>query len=219
MARTKREAGAPLESRRGLMNEARWDEILEAAAVEFNERGYREARLQDIASRVGLLTGSLYYYIDSKEDLLFAILKSTMDLAQESLTEDDATAASDAATRLVAYIRRSMSIMDRLLAPAGGIERGAKALSPGRRAEVIEVNRNLIRFVRSIIEQGIRDGDFDADVDVSVATNSLMELLSTTRYWVRTDRTSYADVGDWYARITLRGLLRRDRLSQLPDGL
>ena len=47
-----------------------------------------------------------------------------------------------------------------------------------------------------------------AEVDVVVATSSLFELLSTTRVWLGSRRTSYADVGDWYARMMVRGLVR-----------
>ena len=40
--------------RRGVLNQARWEQILQAAANEFYEKGFKAARLQDIANRVGL---------------------------------------------------------------------------------------------------------------------------------------------------------------------
>ena len=52
----------------------RWSEIVDAAGEVFDKKGYAAARIEDIAARVGLLKGSLYYYIDTKEDLLFAIV-------------------------------------------------------------------------------------------------------------------------------------------------
>ena len=45
------------------------EELLEAAASVFYEKGYDAATLQDIANRVGILKGSIYYYIQSKADL------------------------------------------------------------------------------------------------------------------------------------------------------
>ena len=50
-------------------------EVLEAAARVFHEKGYESTSIQDIADAVGILKGSLYYYITSKEDLLFEILQ------------------------------------------------------------------------------------------------------------------------------------------------
>ena len=48
--------------------------IIEAAARMFDAKGYSATSTQDIANEVGLLKGSIYYYINSKEDLLFRII-------------------------------------------------------------------------------------------------------------------------------------------------
>ncbi len=45
----------------------RRDQVLDAAAAVFAEKGFHEATTRDIAGRLGLLPGSLYYYFDSKE--------------------------------------------------------------------------------------------------------------------------------------------------------
>src|SRR5580658_8086245 len=58
----------------GTLNEARWAEVLGAAAELFAEKGYAETTVQDIATRAGLVNkGSLYYYINTKEDLLWQL--------------------------------------------------------------------------------------------------------------------------------------------------
>ena len=48
----------------------RWAQILEASARIFSTKGYEATTIRDIAEDVGMLAGSLYYYIDTKEDLL-----------------------------------------------------------------------------------------------------------------------------------------------------
>lgn len=53
--------------------------VLNAAAVLFNERGVRGARLSDIATRVGLVTNSVTYYYRKKEDLATACFLRTID--------------------------------------------------------------------------------------------------------------------------------------------
>jgi AcrR family transcriptional regulator len=45
----------------------RRDEVLDAAAAVFAEKGFHAATTRDIADRLGLLPGSLYYYVESKE--------------------------------------------------------------------------------------------------------------------------------------------------------
>ena len=45
-------------------------ELIAAAVEVFYEKGYATASLQDVADIVGVLKGSLYHYISSKEELL-----------------------------------------------------------------------------------------------------------------------------------------------------
>ena len=49
-------------------------EVLDVAARLFHERGYADTSVQDIADELGILKGSLYHYIEVKEDLLFRLL-------------------------------------------------------------------------------------------------------------------------------------------------
>src|SRR5687767_4761450 len=79
--------------------EQRWDEIVEAAANVFYEKGYEGASLQDIASAVGLLKGSIYYYIDTKEDLLFELVMRAQAVWFTTLEESEELAASSAPLR------------------------------------------------------------------------------------------------------------------------
>src|ERR1700677_3900844 len=94
--------------RPGVLNEARWEEIVEAATGVFGEKGFRAATLQDIASKVGMLRGSLYYYIEGKEDLVFEIVRRGHLRGIRFVQEDEIIAAADPSTRLAALIRRWM---------------------------------------------------------------------------------------------------------------
>src|SRR5690348_10020612 len=94
---------------RGTLNESRWDEVLSVAAEVFGEKGYRAATLRDIASRLGMLKGSLYYYIDSKEDLLFEILRRSHLRGVEFVAETADIRAAAPAERLAHLIRNWMA--------------------------------------------------------------------------------------------------------------
>jgi AcrR family transcriptional regulator len=48
-------------------------QLLDAAARLFRERGFHATSMRDIAKAVGMLSGSIYYHFDSKEDMLAAV--------------------------------------------------------------------------------------------------------------------------------------------------
>ena len=208
MAIQRRPGGEPVRgARQGTATQERWDEILQAAAEEFYERGFRGARLKDIAERAGLLTGSLYYYIDSKEDLLFGLVESTHRLGLATTVEDAETRVSDAPTRLRRFLGRQLTLMHDLEASVGAVQRDLPLLAPEQRAKILEMRQHLHDFMRGILEQGIAEGHFDPRTDLGAATNSIFGMLSRTPEWAARDgRLSWAEIGDWYSRLVIRGL-------------
>ena len=82
---------------------SRWPDIVEAAAHAFRERGFAATSLEDIATEVGIWKGSLYHYIDSKEDLLFAVVRGPfMDV---KLASDELRFLRSGSGYLGAYIK------------------------------------------------------------------------------------------------------------------
>jgi AcrR family transcriptional regulator len=53
----------------------RFQDLLGAAAAVFLERGYRRAQMADVAARMGVAKGTLYFYVESKEALFDAVLR------------------------------------------------------------------------------------------------------------------------------------------------
>ncbi len=60
------------------------DYIIHTAANLFKEKGYRATSMEEIASVMGVKKSSLYYYIRSKEELLYEIGRLTMELLLKS---------------------------------------------------------------------------------------------------------------------------------------
>jgi AcrR family transcriptional regulator len=192
------------------VNPERWSEILDAAGQIFNEKGYQAARIEDIAARIGILRGSLYYYIDSKEDLLYALSVAGHTSGLSTIDEDEATSAADAPTRLAAFIDRWMAIMPNHPEYSPVTERDVRFLGDERLAIVMEMRLKMHGYGRRIFEQGIAEHDFAASVDPGVATNSLFELLNSTIRWFRpSGPLTHADVGEYYKTLMLHGVLRR----------
>jgi AcrR family transcriptional regulator len=61
--------------------------IGKAAAKLFNEKGYLETSIADIASAVGISKGGIFHYFPTKNEILYFILTNYMDLVLEGLEE------------------------------------------------------------------------------------------------------------------------------------
>jgi TetR/AcrR family transcriptional regulator, cholesterol catabolism regulator len=188
-------------------SEARWEEILEAAAKVFLKNGYEAASLQEIANEVGILKGSIYYYIKTKEDLLFEIVRRSQDVYSNTREEDPETAAAPAPDRLAGFINRWITLTPKELNWGEVGESSFSRLSPARLKVVIGRRDDFSDYVKRIIQQGIDEGAFDPSSDVSLATIAVFELLRSTRQWHHPKgRLSKAAVADWYAQFIIRGL-------------
>ncbi len=207
MTETRDERATTDTAPRGTLNGTRWDEVLAAAAEVFGEKGYRGATLQDIASRLGMLKGSLYYYIQSKEDLLFEILVRAHQKGVEFVTEPEVVRSATPAHRMEWLIRNWMTGVESL-PPALQISDADMGHLQGARRTAIAALRRQIRSVpREIIEAGVADGSFRADVDPSLATVTIMSMLNSTPRWSRVGGgADWQQVVDWYVELVIGGL-------------
>jgi len=90
--------------------EARRNQILDAAAAVFAEKGFHRATTKEIAKTAGVSEGTIYNYFDSKADLLIGILTRLAEL--EHLDEELTDALqSDARDFLVTIFRDRMGIV------------------------------------------------------------------------------------------------------------
>lgn len=197
--------------RKGRDREQRWDEIVLAAAKVFFEKGYEGASLQDIASAVGLLKGSIYYYIDTKEDLLFELVMRAQKVWRAVLEEDEVLAASSAPARIREFIVRWTLLKEQQREWGIVAEREFTRLSDDYLAQVIKGRREFSRFVEGIITQGREDGDFDDRISLPLATNMVFELIKSSHLQrFPSSRTGLTEFADAYSTLVIRGLGKSD---------
>ena len=88
-------------------------EVLSAAARVFYARGYADASVQHVADELGILKGSLYHYISSKEELLYRLLDETHGDASRILAQVEAEQGLAPLARLRLYVRRQVALQPR----------------------------------------------------------------------------------------------------------
>src|ERR1700742_1512223 len=147
----------------------RSQDVLEAAVRVFHKKGYASSSIQDIADEVGVLKGSLYHYIDSKEDLLARLFE---DSAAHFLTMLDEAGSLDAPP--VERLRRFayscsywyLQNIERVTIYANEW----KHLTGNRRKAVVEIREDYERRLASLIAAAKDAGEATPDLDLNFAT-------------------------------------------------
>lgn len=184
------------------------EEVLAAAAKVFAERGYSEASVQDVADELGILKGSLYHYIKTKEDLLFWLLEEVHRDVEEILEGVAGTEDIGPLERLALYVRRqvlyNLDNLQRISIYYHDMDR----LGDERLKVVLDQRHAHERFVNKLIRQAQDEGLADADADARVLTNCLFGTVIWTYRWYRPNgRVSRDRIADLCADFALNGVV------------
>lgn len=89
--------------------EERPQELLDAALEVFSAQGYRATRLEQIAEAAGVTKGAIYYYFDTKEELLKQALQSRIGAVFSGIESKAREEAGSSLDRLRAVLRAAFS--------------------------------------------------------------------------------------------------------------
>ncbi len=193
--------------------EERWAELIEVATQVFYEKGYDGASLQDIADRLGMLKGSLYYYIQSKEDLLFDVISS---VHRDGLAVVRARAESpgDPLQRLENVIVGHVEHTCANLVPTAVFLHELSALPPERRVEVLGNEHAYQGVFRGLIEAGQAEGLVRPDVDPRLAALSVLGSTNWVYRWFRPGGLFSAEqIASELAGMAVRGIATPEALA------
>ncbi len=183
-------------------------EVIDAAAKVFYERGYADASVQDVADELGILKGSLYHYIETKEDLLFRLLEELHDEVQAILEEVAAAEGLKPLERLELYIRRQVLFNLENLPRVAVYYNDYERLSPDRRSQIVARRKVHERYVTEVIEEAQRGGDANPDLDARLLSNFIHGAFIWTYRWYRSGgKISRDKVADTCAEFALRGVV------------
>jgi AcrR family transcriptional regulator len=205
---TTRKATRTSAKRSGPRREILASDVLDKAARLFAARGFAATSLQDIADEVGLGRTSIYYYFDSKDALLHALVRGVTREAGRIFDELDRAADLSPSAKVRAAARRLVlwvidpgthfKLVDRseheLPAPIATAHRQAK--------------RRVLGGMSGLIEAGIAAGEIRA-VDASVAAFAIIGMCNWTAWWFKPDgQKSAAQIADEIAEFAVASLRR-----------
>jgi len=203
---------------RGRMTDERsaYDEklesILRTAAQIFAEKGYHQASIRDIARATGVSLSGLYYYFNSKEELLFLIQDhafGTLIGNLDQLLEGE----PQPLRRLRILMENHLRYFIANKAEMKVLSHEAEALTGDFRRRVNAKKRRLTEIAMEILSELRPEGD----IDPRVATFAMFGMMNWLYNWHRPDRDVPLDkiVDDMYT-IFGQGFLPAG--AQVPAG-
>ena len=189
------------------------DAVIRAAAREFNRKGYHNTSLDDIAARLEVTKPTVYYYVTSKEQLLFECFVAGVEQIRAAFRD---------ARRLAVPARARLNAVLRHYGEAVASEFGwcmvraeEQDLSPAMSRHIKALKSEIDHGIRRLIREGIQDRSIEP-CDPKMTAFALAGALNWIAHWYREDRTlSGAQIAAAFVTFFEGGLRPRGSASQV----
>ena len=177
--------------------------ILQSAARCFNRKGYQATKMGDIAHDLGVSKAALYYYVKSKEEIIFQCHSAALDVAMEGIQMAEAL-PDPADVKLYVALRHFIEGMtDRL---KGCVVLTEGMLSARLYRELVRRRDEYERRLRRIVEAGVASDAF-APCDPKMVVLAMLGAMNWIPRWYSPDgERTPKEIGETFARYLVRGL-------------
>jgi AcrR family transcriptional regulator len=191
----------------------RRQKLIEAAASVFQTKGYGAASLGDVANALGTDRASLYYYVESKEELFHAVVfKAAEDnvLKAEAIRDRDDSVVNKLSDfihelmtsyevfypYLFVYIQEKMTSF----APEEDGEESEWA------ADMRNLNERYEAAVHDVVQTGVDEGVLKPLISSRVLSYGIIGMVNWSHRWFRPNRHQAAEVAATFSRLFLDGM-------------
>lgn len=182
-------------------------QILEKAAHLFCAKGYDSTSMSDIADAVGITKAGLYYFVESKEHLLYLITDYGLDLLEETVLNPlkNVEGSVDLLRRLIVLHINMVIHRPREVTI---ILHERTALTGLYREKILQRKKHYINYVRELLIRLQKEG-LARDNDATAATFFLLGAMNWIYQWYKVDgRLSEDDLVRELTDLFLRSFLR-----------
>lgn len=182
-------------------------DILFAAAQVFNDKGYHEATIEEIADKIQYTKGSIYYYVKSKQDLLYQCNKLAMDMLIKKLDEIvDSSDGPEEKLRKIIQMHIKTAIDEfAIMVTALQLE---FALEEPYKQQIIELRDVYERKILSILEEGVAKAIFK-EMDLKITGFIIIGAMNWMKRWYSSSgRLSAGQIADIYCDYLIPPLLK-----------
>jgi AcrR family transcriptional regulator len=196
--------------------EVKRDAVIRAAAHAFNRKGYHNTSLDDIAAALEVTKPTVYYYVSSKEQLLFECFIAGVEPIRAAFREARALRVP-ARERLNAVLRHYAAAV----ASDFGwsmVRAEDQDLPPALSGQIKAAKSEIDQGIRHLVREGMQDGSIHA-CDPKMMAFALAGALNWIAHWYREDRSmSASQIADSFVAIFENGLRPRSRSAGRGNG-
>lgn len=186
--------------------------ILRHSARVFAEKGYEGASIRDISHASGISLSGLYYYVESKQKLLYLIQIHTFRTILSEL-QNKLEGTPDPAVRLRILVHNHLEYFLRHPMEMKVLAREDDVLVGDYRKEVAEIKRRYYATALAIFEELRRAGQARR-LNPRIAVLSLFGMMNWIHTWHRPQVDPQAEaLSDVMSRMFLHGVMNGHRVE------
>ena len=200
-------AGKPAANPSPPLRASKLDHILACATRVFCEKGYEGASIRDIARRSRVSLAGVYYYVASKEELLYLIQKHSFTTLRARAEEQLVSAPGNPEARLRLFIGNHLSFFLQHPEAMKVLSHESESLTAPYAQEVTELKRSYYRLCRNLLEELKREKGLKA-LNTRLAVLSLFGMMNWIYTWYNPKVDPEADaLAAQMARLFFEGVL------------
>jgi len=174
------------------------ENILDAAAVLFSQRGYNGTALRDIANALDMKAGSLYYHFESKEQMVLEILTLGMKNIISTVINRVEALPENASSRdvLVAAAKGHLAaLLEKGDYTSTSIRNYAQMPEPVQKKGHV-LREKYEKMWRTWLLKAQQEGDIKESVDLKILRLSLLGAMNRTLAWYKEGGLSVDEIAE-----------------------
>lgn len=157
------------------------DGLLSSAARVFAQMGYHQTSMRDLARASGISLAGVYYYVESKEELLYLIQRRNFEAVIAGMRQVLA-GVSDPVERLCRFVDNHLDYFATHMAEMKVLSHEAGALTGDYLQQVNDMKRDYTRALMDILAE-VEDARGPAHISRRVAAYLLFGMMNWIYNW------------------------------------
>jgi AcrR family transcriptional regulator len=162
----------------------RREAILRSVANVLRNSRLSSLTIQDIADELGMTKGNLYYYFKDKQDILYQCHMRSMEISLRALEEATANGRTPPESLRILLTGHIRGILNDGFGSL--LQTDLENFRPEQRKTYIKKRDELERGVRSMIEDGVRLGEFEC-ANVKLVGFAILGAINWMPKWYRSN--------------------------------